>query len=45
MPSVVEHEQALGLREIEDTYARWLKRTDDRLRVAFDAYDAAASVG
>lgn len=27
--------------QIEDTYARWLKRTDDRLRAAFDAYDAA----
>ena len=27
--------------QIEDTYARWLKRTDDRLRAAFDAYDSA----
>lgn len=26
--------------QIEDTYARWLKRTDDQLRAAFDAYDA-----
>lgn len=26
--------------QIEDTYARWLKRTDDALRAAFDAYDA-----
>ena len=25
--------------QIEDTYARWLKRTDDQLRAAFDAYD------
>jgi integrase len=25
---------------LEDTYARWLKRTDDQLREAFDAYDA-----
>ena len=26
--------------QIEDTYARWLKRTDEQLRVAFDNYDA-----
>ncbi len=26
--------------QIEDTYARWLKRTDDQLRAAFDAYDS-----
>jgi integrase len=26
--------------QIEDTYARWLKRTDDQLRAVFDAYDA-----
>jgi hypothetical protein len=26
--------------QIEDTYARWLKRTDDQLRAAFDSYDA-----
>jgi integrase len=25
--------------QIEDTYARWLKRTDEQLRAAFDAYD------
>ena len=31
--------------QIEDTYARWLKRTDDQLRAAFDAYDAAAASG
>jgi hypothetical protein len=24
--------------QIEDTYARWLRRTDDRLRAALDAY-------
>jgi integrase len=29
--------------QIEDTYARWLKRTDDQLRATFDAYDARAS--
>jgi integrase len=27
--------------QLEDTYARWLKRTDDHIRIAFDAYDAA----
>lgn len=31
--------------QIEDTYARWLKRTDEALRTAFDAYDARVSVG
>jgi integrase len=25
--------------QLEDTYARWLKRTDDQLRAVFDAYD------
>ena len=34
---------ALG-RQIEDTYARWLKRTDDALRAAFDAYDLASAI-
>jgi hypothetical protein len=28
--------------QLEDTYARWLKRTDDHLRTAFDAYDTAS---
>jgi integrase len=28
--------------QIEDTYSRWLKRTDDQLRAVFDAYDQAA---
>jgi integrase len=28
--------------QIEDTYARWLTRTDERLRELFDAYDARA---
>ncbi len=31
-----------SVMQLEDTYARWLKRTDDQLRAAFDAYDAAA---
>lgn len=25
--------------QLEDTYARWLDRTDERIRAAFDAYD------
>ena len=32
-----------SVRELEDTYFRWLRRTDDALRAAFDAYDAAAT--
>lgn len=32
-----------SVTQLEDTYARWLKRTDDQLRAAFDAYDATAS--
>jgi integrase len=31
--------------QLEDTYARWLQRTDDRLRAAFDAYDSGAIPG
>ena len=31
--------------QIEDTYARWLKRTGEQLRAAFDAYDARALGG
>lgn len=34
-----------SIRELEDTYHRWLRRTDDQLRAALDAYDAAAAVG
>jgi integrase len=26
--------------QLQDTYARWLKRTDDQRRAAFDAYDS-----
>ena len=26
--------------QLEDTYARWLDRTDETLRAAFDAYHA-----
>jgi integrase len=34
-----------SVTQLEDTYARWLKRTDDQLRAAFDAYDAKAATG
>ena len=30
--------------QIEDTYARWLTRTDEQLRVMFDTYDATRVV-
>jgi integrase len=29
-----------SVRELEDTYFRWPRRTDDQLLAAFDAYDA-----
>jgi integrase len=32
-----------SIRELEDTYHRWLRRTDERLLAALDAYDAAAT--
>jgi len=28
--------------ELEDTYFRWLERTDDQVRTVVDDYDAAA---
>jgi hypothetical protein len=28
-----------SVAQLEDTYARWLTRTDDLLREQFDAYD------
>jgi hypothetical protein len=31
-----------SIRELEDTYHRWLRRTAERLLAAFDAYDASA---
>ena len=34
-----------SVTQLEDTYARWLKRTDDQLRAGFDAYDAKAVTG
>jgi hypothetical protein len=33
-----------SVTQIEDTYARWLKRTDEQLLATFDAYDSAAVV-
>jgi integrase len=32
-----------SIRELEDTYFRWLRRTDEQLRTVFDAYDRAAA--
>jgi integrase len=32
-----------SIRELEDTYHRWLRRTDERLLAALDAYDAAVT--
>jgi hypothetical protein len=29
-----------SVTQLEDTYARWLKRADERLRAVFDAYDS-----
>jgi integrase len=31
-----------SVAQLEDTYARWLTRTDEQLRAALDAYDLAA---
>jgi hypothetical protein len=31
--------------QLEDTYFRWLKRTDDQLRASFAAYDASFGHG
>ena len=33
-----------SVTQLEDTYARWLTRTDEQLRAAFDAYDAKEAV-
>jgi integrase len=34
-----------SVREPEDTYFRWLRRTDEQLLAAFDAYDSRAASG
>jgi integrase len=28
-----------SVSQLEDTYARWLRRTDEQIRAVFDAYD------
>jgi integrase len=33
----------MSVVQLEDTYARWLKRTDDALRATVDAYDERAT--
>jgi hypothetical protein len=35
--------EQLEVVELEDTYFRWLRRTDDQLRAVFDAYDHAVA--
>jgi integrase len=32
-----------SVKELEDTYLRWLRRTDDQLLAAFDAYDSSVT--
>ncbi len=34
-----------SVSELEDTYVRWLARTDDQVRTTLDTYDAAACLG
>jgi hypothetical protein len=34
-----------SVTRLEDAYARWLTRTDDQLRAAFDVYDEANGHG
>lgn len=34
-----------SITQLEDTYAGWMKRTDDQLRVALHAYDAVSAKG
>jgi hypothetical protein len=31
-----------SVRELEDTYFRWLTRTDEQVRTFLDAYDAVS---
>ena len=33
-----------SVRQLEDTYFRWLSRTDDQVRVFLDEYDAKRAV-
>ena len=32
-----------SVKQLEDTYLRWLRRTDDQLLAAFDAYDSSVT--
>ena len=34
-----------SVRQIEDTYFRWLSRTDDQVRTFLDEYDVQAASG
>lgn len=34
-----------SVREIEDTYLRWLSRTDDQVRTFLDDYDVTRATG
>jgi integrase len=34
-----------SVAQIDDTYGRWLNRTDDQIRAAFDTYDAKIRAG
>jgi hypothetical protein len=42
--SLIHVAQIMGtsVRQIEDTYFRWLSRTDEQVRDALDAYDAGS---
>jgi integrase len=40
-PSYLAMVMGTSIRELEDTYFRWLRRADDHLRATLDAYDAA----
>jgi hypothetical protein len=34
-----------SVRELEDTYFRWLSRTDEPVRTLLDEYDAQTATG
>ena len=42
-PLYLARSMGTSVRELEDTYFRWLDRTDDRVRGVLDAYDTATS--
>lgn len=45
--SLVHLAQLMGtsVRELEDTYFRWLERTDEQVRTFLDEYDVRAAAG